>query len=84
MHAETNYFRKISMLFMPCGPNRLDWDKVPQLVCDTFNTSTVAVVVYLRETTEHELPQRATKHSNSLPEAQKFDEALNLVKHGVS
>ena len=47
-HAEENGFRQITMPCIGSGLDKLEWNVVRQLIQDTFRTSPVAIILYLK------------------------------------
>ena len=82
-HAEENGVRRISMPCIGCGLDKLDWNVVRQLIQDTFRTSPVAVIVYLKEELGSAPSRQAIAAANPLVKVQQADQSLRHVREGI-
>ena len=82
-HAEENGVRQISMPCIGSGLDKLEWNVVRQIIQDTFKTSPVAIIVYLKEELGSEPSPQATATDNPLAKAQQADESLRHVREWI-
>ena len=85
VHAETNDIDVISLPCIGSGLDNLEWDKVRQLIQETFRTSNVRIVVYLlsQPTEAHNESSLDSVLTNQMAQAQIADEALKHVRQWV-
>ena len=81
-HAEKG-LRQISMPSIGSGLDKLEGNVVRQPIQDTFKTSPVAIIVYLKEKLGSALSPQATAAANPLVKAQQADEGLRHAREWI-
>ena len=81
-HAE-NGVRQIRMPCTVSGLDKLEWNVVRQLIQDTFKTSPVTIIVYIKEELGSAPSPQATAAANPLVKAQQADESLRHVREWI-
>ena len=82
-HAEENGVRQISMPCIDSVLDKLQWNVVRQLIQDTFRTSPVAIIVYLKKELRSEPSPQSTATSNPVVKAQQAHESLRHVRERI-
>ena len=84
-HAENSSISRISMPCIGTGLDQLDWDKVKLLIQETFRTSPVQVVVYIRPDPEihHRNISVEDESTSKFAQAQEANESLKHVRRWV-
>ena len=82
-HAEERDIRQIGMPCIGSGLNKLEWNVVRQLIQDTFRTSPVAIIVYVKGELWSAPSPQATVVANPLVKAEQADESLRHVREWI-
>ena len=82
-HAEQNEVHQISLPYIGSGLDKPEWKVVRQLIQNTFKTSPVAIIAYLKEELGSAPSPQATAAANPLVKAQQADERLRHVREWI-
>ena len=82
-HAEENGIRQISMPCIGSDLVQLECNVVRQLIQDTFRTSPIAIILYLKKELVSAPSPQATAAANPFFKAQQTDESLRHVREWI-